>query len=620
LMAGKPTRRRREATDIDQHVYTRFEEVGIPRSHVRRDIATMASGRQRGDLWVSRSPDESANFEDKIVALIECKDQFTTLLDLDWQDAMEQGRKKAGKQGLRAFFVTNTKGITRCYSSSDMSEVSINGQLVTEIPALPAMVAVQTQVRPGVSNVTYPVNRTGAGPDPNQFRMSLWTLRQIYRAAGISKGSEASMIKTTLTFCILKLISEQQSRRRTIPNTILLWDDWRKGQMDRDIRASIEDLTGQPSLAHLKDALSVSRKLTASQCAEIYDEISGYTLYGSDFNFFGLVYEALANPEIKSDFGEFYTPRHLIKTIVRLRLKNEAQPRRLSVCDPACGTGGFLVEAFLLLQEHYRNSRLLNDEVLRDLKENTFHGFDTNGEVAVPFARTNMMMADDGGTNIRTTADSLVELRQDSYDYILANIPYGRYSGRAPLNNFVYARHRRYELLFLEKIVQALRPGGAGAVIVPDGLVENISYDTYRQRLLLDVTMEAVLSLHTSVFEPYTTEKTYVLIFTKRRQAERGQLQKKPIWHYIVDNDGFQKGKKRYPILENDLEEVQRGYLSLNRPGKCGFVAMSEVSSESFYSLSSEYHLRRTRPIEISATHFEKFLSQAEKILGAINA
>ncbi|HYM09101.1 MAG TPA: N-6 DNA methylase [Bryobacterales bacterium] len=424
------------------------------------------------------------------------------------------------------------------------------------------------------------------------------------------------MIKTTLTFCILKLISEQQAKKRTIPKSILLWGDWRRGQMNRDVKAAIDDLVALGPFSHLKEALSVDRKLQAPSCAQIHDEISRYTLYNSDFDFFGLVYEALANPTIKSDFGEFYTPRHLIKSIVRLRLNDEQTPRPLSICDPACGTGGFLVEAFLLLQEQYRMSKLLDDTVMDSLRARTFYGFDTSDEVSVPFARTNMMMADDGGINIRTTPDSLKTLGKGLYDYILANIPYGKYSGSAPIDEFVYARSRRYELLFLEKIVNALKFGGSAAVIVPDGLVENSSYARFRQRLLLDVTMEAVLSLHTSVFEPYTTEKTYVLFFTRRRQAERGAIQTEPIWHYIVDHDGFQKGKKRYRILENDLEEVEREYRKIERPGKCGFVPMSSVNHQTFYSLSCEYHLRRVRPVEVSVARFEKLLIQAEKILG----
>lgn len=70
-MSASQAQRRREATDIDQHVYTRFEEIGLPRNQVRRDISTAASGRKRGDLWISQVQDADSTFEDEIVALIE---------------------------------------------------------------------------------------------------------------------------------------------------------------------------------------------------------------------------------------------------------------------------------------------------------------------------------------------------------------------------------------------------------------------------------------------------------------------------------------------------------------------------------------------------------------------
>ena len=86
-----------------------------------------------------------------------------------------------------------------------------------------------------------------------------------------------------------------------------------------------------------------------------------------------------------------------------------------------------------------------------------------------------MLMAGDGGANILWTKDSLIELKEDAYDYILANIPYGAYAGEADVNQFEFGRYRRFEYLFLEKIVKALKFGCHAAVIVPDGLVENSS-------------------------------------------------------------------------------------------------------------------------------------------------
>lgn len=609
-MGRIPRVRRREDTDIDQNLYPKLSDAGIPLVQVRRNISTDKSGRLRGDLWISTLPDKDPNFEKRIVSLIECKDRSTSIGDKDWTDAKTQGQKKAKRQGLKAFFVTNTLTQTRCYNTEDLSEVSIDGKLVTEIEPIPILRTIQTQVRKGKSEVIYQSFSSKPIPDPKQFRKSLWNIRQTFRSCGISRGSEDTMIKTTLTFCILKLITEKQSIERTLPRTIYLWDDWRPGRMTREIKNTISDITKLPDYVHLKGCLSIDGKLDDEACTKMHKELNQYSFFGGDFDFFGLIYETLAGKQMKKDFGEFYTPRHIIRFIVKLLLKDEKKPRPLEICDPACGTGGFLVEALLYLQRVYEENGLLNDDVLRNLRESIFYGFDTNVGVAIPFARTNMMMVGNSGTNITQTKDSLIELEENKYDYVMANVPYGKYSGNADLSQFSYARYRRFELLFLEKIAKSLKYGGQAAVIFPDGLIETTNYMNFRRNALYDILIQGIVSLPNFAFEPYTTEKTYVIFFTRKHLSEAGKIQDSPVWHYIIDHDGFQEGKKRYPILENDIPELEEGYLKLEKEGKAGFVPMSKVKADSFYSLSSEFYLRRCKPLEISHKEFEKLLKK----------
>lgn len=611
-------RKRQEDTFIDQLVYPKLELLGIPRAYIKRNVTTDKSGLKRGDLWISDVEYTHPDFDHRILCLIECKDISCTIGDKYWIDAQQQGQEKASKQGLYTFFVSNTISETRCYNTSNLEEVKLDSNIITDFQPLPILRAIQTQVSSNNSDVflsTFGLKSL----DPKEFRSSLWNLRQIYRARGISKGSEDSMIKTTLTFGILKLISEQQKMQRTIPDTIYLWDDWRDTQIDRDINNTISDLVTLQPYSHLEGCLEIDSKLDASACIKIKSEFSRYDLYGSDFDFFGLIYESLANKNIKKDFGEFFTPRHIIRTIVKLRLAQETTPRPLKICDPACGTGGFLVESFLFLQRMFEATNTLNSNTIKDLKLNTFYGFDTNSTVAIPFARTNMLMADDGGINIKVTNDSLVELPVESYDYVLANIPYGLYDGIAPITNFKYTNSRRYELLFVEKIVNALKPGGRAAIIVPDGLIESTSNSSFRKRLLLDVEMEAVVSLPHYVFEPYTTEKTYIIFFRKNRPNEQGKFQEQAIYHFIVDSDGFKDGKKRYPINDDDLPLLEQSFISDTIPQKAGFIDISEVNPSTYHSLSSEYYLRRPRPVEVSLNDFLTMIQKAEHALSTMD-
>jgi type I restriction enzyme M protein len=248
----------------------------------------------------------------------------------------------------------------------------------------------------------------------------------------------------------------------------------------------------------------------------------------------------------------------------------------------------------LYLQNQYRDSGAFDDAVLSNLKSSTFSGLDNNRTYSIPYARTNMLMAGDGGANIIWTEDSLVTLGSDQYDYAVANIPYGSYSGDADIQQFEFARVRRFEYLFLEKIIKSLKPGGRAAVIVPDGLVENSSLKQYRRTFLSNVDLEAVVSLPAFSFLPYTHEKTYVLYFTRKMTAQRGAFQSSPIWHCVIDNDGFQDGNKRYPINEDDLSAIDSGDFAFTREAnKCGFISIDEHLQNPFIALSSETYLRR---------------------------
>jgi type I restriction-modification system DNA methylase subunit len=226
-----------------------------------------------------------------------------------------------------------------------------------------------------------------------------------------------------------------------------------------------------------------------------------------------------------------------------------------------------------------------------------------------------MLMADDGGANIKETQDSLIYLETAFFDYILTNVPYGAYAGEADINSFSLTNNKRLELLFVEKIISALRPGGRAAVIVPDGLIESTSLSQFRESLLRKINLESVISLPPFIFEPYTPEKTYVLIFHRKMVSEEGRFQSTPMWHFIVDNDGFQDGKKRYPIHENDLPLLEGIYCQENIPYRCRFVNMNECTAENYYTFASENYLRKMEPIEVTVEVFQDLINNIKKTI-----
>mgnify|MGYP001584145109 CR=1 FL=1 len=126
---------------------------------------------------------------------------------------------------------------------------------------------------------------------------------------------------------------------------------------------------------------------------------------------------------------------------------------------------------------------------------------------------------------------------------------------------------------------------------MPDGVLESPSLEDYRIHLLAEARVEAVISLHPYVFRPYTTEKTYAIVLQKLPQLEKGHKSADPIWMYILENDGFQKGDKRYPINENDIPDLLLNYLTTNAKAPHKFVNPLNVNASNFHNLLPEFYL-----------------------------
>jgi len=115
------------------------------------------------------------------------------------------------------------------------------------------------------------------------------------------------------------------------------------------------------------------------------------------------------------------------------------------------------------------------------------------------------------------------------YDYLISNPPYGPYKGSLKIENFSWSNEKRYEMLFLEKIVKACKRGGKMAIVIPDGVLEAPSREYFRKKLLENVDIDAIISLTKFAFAPYTKEKTYVLIMKRKQKENEGKIQTKAI-------------------------------------------------------------------------------------------
>lgn len=662
------TMKKEETNDIIQYLIPSLEELKIPRNNLKIDVTTEKSGNKRGDVWISQTEQTRKNFEQNIVALIEAKHRNATIGDMDWRDAVRQGKEKSIKLGLNYYIVTNCKSEVRFYNTYNDEEIILDGKIIVKLVPLDILQKIQSQVSPDNSYVVHKASKSIIPFFESKFLMTLKKLADIYRSAGLKKGDER--IDPTISFVVLKYISEKEKEKRTLDEVIKLWGDLYGianeeaiGDLKVEFKHMVELIWDDDSpykkniYKDFKDLISFPPKLKNEHFKKIYKELDSYHFHGANFDLFGAIYEEFASQTKKKEFGEFYTRRHITGMVTRLLLRNETSPRDLEICDPACGTGGFLTEAYKTLVTNYSSNGKLNKNSLKKLRENIFWGYD-NDDKSVARTKLNMFLVGDGHVHIYEN-DSLVDWNEDygyncnKFDYIMTNPPMGQYDGEAKIENFEFTNEKRYELIFAEKVVKATMYGGEIAIVLNDGALETPSREKFRRKLLEICNIYAIVSLTRFAFAPYTKEKTYILFMQKKQEEELGEIQKFPIWNFILDYDSFANSDKRYktkyhddiPELEDKFNEaiklarfyvtnkerfeLERGFFErkvndreieegLNGM-KYGYIEMKNICEDNFYNLLSEFHLRPVVIKKVKENEFDKLIESTLTELLSIN-
>jgi type I restriction enzyme M protein len=295
---------------------------------------------------------------------------------------------------------------------------------------------------------------------------------------------------------------------------------------------------------HMKDARFTIP--TAALLAKVVDLLDKVPMEERDTK--GDVYEyMLGKIASAGQNGQFRTPRHIIQLMVEL---TAPQPTDV-ICDPACGTAGFLVAAGEYLREQYQN--LLHDAKLREhFHHGLFHGFDFDNTM-LRIGSMNMLLHGVENPDIRYR-DSLAQEHggeEEKYTLVLANPPF---AGSLDYENTAkdllqIVKTKKTELLFLALFLRLLKPGGRAAVIVPDGVLFGSSkaHRELRRILVEDQKLDAVVSLPGGVFKPYAGVSTAILVFTKTNSGGTDF-----VWFYDVDADGWSLDDKRTPLLPED--------------------------------------------------------------------
>lgn len=301
---------------------------------------------------------------------------------------------------------------------------------------------------------------------------------------------------------------------------------------------------GSAYAMHMKDARFTIP--TPALLVKVVDLIAALPMEGRDTK--GDLYEyMLSKIASAGQNGQFRTPRHIIQLMVEL---TQPTPKDV-VCDPACGTAGFLVAVGEALRRHHPN--LFHKRDLREhFHSGLFHGFDFDSTM-LRIGSMNLLLHGIEQPDI-VYRDSLAQDHAgetEKYTLVLANPPF---AGSLDYENTAkdlqqVVKTKKTELLFLALFLRLLKPGGRAAVIVPDGVLFGSSkaHRELRRILVEEQQLQAVISLPGGTFRPYAGVSTAVLLFTR---TDSGGTDK--VWFYDVQSDGWSLDDKRQPLLAEE--------------------------------------------------------------------
>jgi type I restriction enzyme M protein len=275
---------------------------------------------------------------------------------------------------------------------------------------------------------------------------------------------------------------------------------------------------------------------------------------GERFDIFGRAYEYLLQQFGQNkEFAEYFTPRHIVDRMVQIIDPEIGE----TIYDPACGTGGFIVRAFEWVRGKIDRKKIPATEkerLLRTLKEKHLIGVE-HVPMVFKLALMNMILHKDGSSQLQhddSLSNKAQDLHKNKYDVILANPPFGP-TKQERLAQFEY-HIKLYEALFIQHMMNALRPGGRAAVVLKEGLL----FDSKKmlrnicRKLVEQFEVLAVISLPNGVFNPYSGAKTSIVVF--RKPLGKNDVRTSKVWFYRVDSDGRDLGATRRPLPDFDTD------------------------------------------------------------------
>ncbi|MCB9370412.1 N-6 DNA methylase [Candidatus Woesearchaeota archaeon] len=332
--------------------------------------------------------------------------------------------------------------------------------------------------------------------------------------------------------------------------------------------------------------------------------------------------------------GQFRTPRHIIRMMAEILDPQIGE----KVCDPACGTSGFLIATLehimkentskdlIKIDEDGNETNFVGDKISEEqwklLQDDTINGFDIDNTM-VRISLMNLMMHGIENPGIKHISTLSKRFEQtEKYDVILANPPFKGSVDESEMNESLTIRTKKTELLFIELIYNILKVGGRAAVIVPDGVLfgNSNAHKQIRELIINNCSLEAVISMPSGVFKPYAGVSTGILIFNKGNKTDK-------VLFYDMQSDGYTLDDKRTKIdgkgdIPDIIEKIKTKDDNnfIDRSKKCFYIPIKEIKENDYVLSISNYKKENIEEVdyEDSEKIKETIITNEEKIIEII--
>lgn len=403
---------------------------------------------------------------------------------------------------------------------------------------------------------------------------------KLLRKEGLRDGYERFSAFAEILF--LKLIdeSERLNEHKNLPRTIekrFCWSDFIRKYKGQDLLDFVHDSVWPRLRENFGDIFSTPFGIkNSSTFEEIVKRIDPINLTSTDTDIKGDAFEYFLKTVTNGnkDLGEYFTPRHIVRTMVNLVKPIYGE----KIYDPFCGTGGFLLEAFKYLSLRVDTTK---PDILGFIKNESVFGREITSTSRI--AKMNMILFGDGHSNIEQI-DSLANPKKEEYDIVLSNIPY---SQETEFGSYYPIPSKDGNSICVQHIWESLKVGGRAAVIVPETfLYEGGNIGKTRELIVRNSERLSVVSLPRGVFMPYTPTKTNIIYFKKGGNFKKS-------YSFVVFNDGFRLNTSR-KIIEgpSDLKKLLSNYdESAEIVGQANIITRKEIEDSGNWNLRPFYYM-----------------------------